>query len=114
MPSWAVPIEWRVGDMAATASSTSTMDMNQQVFGNMDWLGTTHSHSGGTDGNSSLGPVAWVDLFRAADPSSAGASTARVFGGTGAISGSDGEVFFFTGAGVATVQLISTGHTHGY
>ena len=112
MASWEAPHDWSAGHLAATASASGTVDMNNQVRGNMDHLGTTHHHSGGTDGNSQLGPVAWIDVNRAASPASAGAGTLRSWA-TSAVAGTSGQYFFFAGA-TAVVQLIANTHTHGY
>ena len=113
MASWAAPHRWSAGDLAATASASGTVNMNQQVYGNMDWLGTTHHHSGGTDGNDQLGPVAWADLNRAADPGSAGAGSLRIWATSAVVSAPNTQVFWYAGA-TAVVQLIDTSHTHGY
>ena len=62
MASWAVPHDWIAGDLASTSSASRVVDMNQQVYGNLDWLGSTHDHAGGTRGNDQVGPVMYMDL----------------------------------------------------
>jgi hypothetical protein len=113
MASWAIPVDWSAGDMAANASASGTYNMNQQVQGNMEWLGTTHHHSGGTDGNSGLGPVSFVDIARGASPASAGAGTLRSWATAAVHSAPNAQYYFFAGA-TAVVQLIDTSHSHGY
>jgi hypothetical protein len=112
MASWEVPHDWSAGNLAATSSASATANMNAQVRGNMDWLATTHHHSGGTDGTAGLGPASWVDMARGASPASAGAGTLRSWG-TSAVAGTAGQYFYFAGA-TAVVQLIANTHTHGY
>tara|TARA_R110000751_G_scaffold134113_3_gene236541 strand:+ start:608 stop:949 length:342 start_codon:yes stop_codon:yes gene_type:complete len=113
MASWEVPHDWSAGNLAATSSASATANMNAQVRGNMDWLATSHHHSGGTDGNSGLGPVAFVDIARGASPSSAGAGTLRSWATAAVHSAPNAQYYFFAGA-TAVVQLIDTSHSHGY
>lgn len=99
-----MPHDWRAGDLAAVASASGTVNMNNQVFGNMDWLGSTHDHSGGTRGNNKVGPVIWVDLMDQGLPVSPGSTASRMFASGTNVSVSIG--------GSNTYAIVSATHSH--
>ncbi len=104
MASWAAPYDWKAGDLAATASASGTVDMNQQVYGNMEWLGSTHDHSGGTKGNNQVGPVIYIDHMDQNIPAQPGASTLRLF--------ATGTTFGWHDGAAATYFAANSTHTH--
>lgn len=64
MPTWIQPSTW-----AANTIVRSTF-LDEQIKGNMDYVGTTHRHSTGTAGEGAgfIGPVAWSDYKGAVPP----------------------------------------------
>lgn len=104
MASWAAPHDWRAGELAATSLASGTVNMNQQLYGNMDWLGTTHDHSGGTRGNNKVGPVIYFDLMDQGLPATPGSTASRMFASGTNVSLSIG--------GTSTFAIVNSTHSH--
>jgi hypothetical protein len=104
MASWAEPHDWIAGDLAATASANGTVDMNQQVYGNMLWLGTTHDHAGGTRGNNQVGPVSYVAFIDKGAAAVATATAQRLY--------YVGTAFKYNAGATGTYILTNSTHTH--
>ena len=76
MPTYFAPSTWATGTIV-----TSTF-LDQQIFENMKYVGTTHRHSTGTagEGQGYIGPITYLDAKGAAVPAApTNATVARVF-----------------------------------
>jgi hypothetical protein len=108
MASWAEPINWKAGDLASTLSASGTIDMNQQIYGNMNWLGTTHDHSGGTRGNSTLGLIQYLDFIADGTGASAISPTAQRMW----TAGTSGTSMWVANGTTSSFVAVNTTHSH--
>lgn len=108
MASWQVLHGWKAGDLAATVSAVGTVDMNKQVQGNIEWLGTTHDHSGGTRGNSQVGPVIYIDLLDDGTGSAGISATAQRMWTTG---GAGTSIWVANGT-TSSFEVVNATHSH--
>lgn len=108
MASWEQPHDWSAGELASTASASGTVNMNNQIYGNMNWLGTTHDHTGGTKGASTLGPVAYVDFIADGRGASGISPTAQRMW----VAGTAGTTIFIANGTTSSFAAVNTTHSH--
>ena len=108
MSSWEAPHNWRSGELAATVTASGTINMNNQVYSNMDWLGTTHDHSGGTHGASTLGLVTWIDLIDDGTGDAGISATAQRMWTTG---GAGTSIWAANGT-TSSFEVVNATHSH--
>ena len=98
--AYTTPSTWASGTIV-----TATF-LNEQVQGNMEFLGTSHRHSSGTagEGGGSLGPISYVDFNIAAAPAAPAATAMRLYASGTELKGIIGAT--------ATIAFSDTGHEH--
>ena len=82
--------------------------MNNQVYGNMDWIGTTHDHSGGTHGAGTIGPLIYFDLVTGGNGASGISATAQRMW----TAGTSGTTIWVANGTTSSFVAANTTHSH--